>query len=46
MVWLEALKGEDGPVSLKRTVIGEDGKVIKEETIDNGCLRVLPDVRS
>jgi len=38
--WLEALKGEDAPVSMKRTIVDAAGKEIKEETIDSdvcGC---------
>jgi BNR repeat-like domain len=38
--WLEALKGEDNPVSLKRTIVDASGKEVKEETIDGdvcGC---------
>ena len=31
LFWLQALRGEDGPVSLMRTVVGADGKEIKEE---------------
>ena len=42
VLWLEALKGEDGPVSLKRTVVGADGKVIKEEAIDNDVCTCCP----
>jgi hypothetical protein len=42
VVWLEALKGEDGPISLKRTVVGADGKVIKEESIDNDVCTCCP----
>ena len=42
VVWLEALKGEDGPASLKRTVIGADGKVIKEEAMDNDVCQCCP----
>jgi len=42
VVWLEALKGEDGPVSLKRTVVGADGKVIKEEAIDTDVCACCP----
>lgn len=40
VIWLEALHGEDAPVAMKRTVIGSDGKVIKEESLDSdvcGC---------
>jgi hypothetical protein len=38
--WLEALKGEDNPVSLKRTIVDASGKEVREETIDGdvcGC---------
>ena len=38
--WLEALKGEDNPESLKRTFVDASGKEVKEETIDGdvcGC---------
>jgi hypothetical protein len=38
--WLEALKGEDSPVSLKRTIVDASGKEIREEVIDGdvcGC---------
>jgi hypothetical protein len=38
--WLEALKGEDAPVSLKRTIVDASGKEVREETIDGdvcGC---------
>ncbi len=38
--WLEALKGEDNPVSLKRTIVDPTGKEVREETIDGdvcGC---------
>src|SRR5712692_5105284 len=34
ILWLQALKGEDGPVSLMRTIVGADGKEIKEEQLD------------
>jgi hypothetical protein len=40
VIWLEALHGEDAPVAMKRTVLGADGKVIKEESLDSdvcGC---------
>ena len=40
--WLEALKGEDGPVALKRTVISGDGKVIKEESLDSDTCACCP----
>jgi BNR repeat-like domain len=38
--WLEALKGEDAPVSLKRTIVDATGKEVREEVIDGdvcGC---------
>jgi hypothetical protein len=38
--WLEALKGEDAPVSLKRTIVNASGKEISEEQIEGdvcGC---------
>ncbi|MEO8052434.1 MAG: hypothetical protein ABI833_18645 [Acidobacteriota bacterium] len=40
ILWLEALQGEDAPVSLKRTVVNGEGKVVKEEALDTdvcGC---------
>ena len=42
IVWLEALKGEDGPVSLKRTVVSAEGKVIKEESLDSDVCTCCP----
>jgi hypothetical protein len=38
--WLEALKGEDAPVAMKRTIVDATGKEVREETIDSdvcGC---------
>jgi BNR repeat-like domain len=38
--WLEALKGEDAPVALKRTIVDAAGKEVREEQIDSdvcGC---------
>ena len=38
--WLEALKGEDAPVSLKRTIVDATGKEVREEVINGdvcGC---------
>jgi hypothetical protein len=38
--WLEALKGEYAPVSLKRTIVSATGQEVREETIDGdvcGC---------
>ncbi len=42
LVWLEALKGEDAPSALKRTVISSDGKVVKEETLDPDVCTCCP----
>ena len=45
MIWLEALKGEDGPVSLKRTVLTAEGgnpKIAKEETLDSDVCACCP----
>ena len=42
ILWLEALKGEDGPVSLKRTVVSSQGKVLKEESLDNDVCTCCP----
>ena len=40
--WLQALKGEDGPVSLMRTVVGVDGKEIREEQLDPDVCSCCP----
>ena len=42
LMWLEALKGEDGPVSLKRTVISSEGAVVKEESLDPDVCACCP----
>ena len=42
LFWLQALKGEDAPVSLMRTVVGADGKEIKEEELDNDTCSCCP----
>ncbi len=42
VIWLEALKGEDGPVSMKRTIVNSDGQILKEETIDNDVCACCP----
>jgi len=42
IVWLEALKGEDAPVSLKRSVIDAQGKLIKEEILDSDVCACCP----
>ena len=42
LLWLQALKGEDAPVSLMRTVVGADGKEIKEEELDKDVCSCCP----
>jgi len=42
LVWLEALKGEDAPSALKRTVVSSDGKVVKEEILDPDVCTCCP----
>jgi hypothetical protein len=42
LVWLEALKGEDAPSALKRTVVSSDGQVVKEETLDSDVCTCCP----
>jgi hypothetical protein len=40
--WLQALQGEDGPVSLMRSVVSADGKEIKEEELDQDVCSCCP----
>jgi hypothetical protein len=42
ILWLQALKGDDGPVSLMRTIVGADGKEIKEEELDKNTCECCP----
>ena len=42
VVWLEALKGEDAPSALKRTVVNSNGSVVKEETLDSDVCTCCP----
>jgi hypothetical protein len=42
LVWLEALKGEDAPSNLKRTLVSADGKVLKEESLDSDVCTCCP----
>lgn len=42
IVWLEALKGEDAPSALKRTVVNSSGVVVKEETLDSDVCTCCP----
>ena len=34
LIWLEALKGEDSPVAMKRTIVNAAGAIVKEEVLD------------
>ncbi|HWE49544.1 MAG TPA: exo-alpha-sialidase [Bryobacteraceae bacterium] len=42
LIWLQALKGEDGPVTLMRTVVSAEGAVVKEETLDPDVCACCP----
>lgn len=42
LFWLQALKGEDGPTSLMRSVIGADGNEIREESLDSDVCSCCP----
>jgi BNR repeat-like domain len=42
LFWLQALKGEDGPVSLMRSVISANGTETKEETLDSDVCSCCP----
>ena len=42
VVWLEALKGDDAPSALKRTVVNTNGVVVKEETLDSDVCTCCP----
>ena len=42
VVWLDALKGEDAPSALKRTVVSSSGAVLKEETLDSDVCTCCP----
>jgi hypothetical protein len=42
ILWLQALKGEDGPVSLMRTIVDANGKEIKEEELDKDVCSCCP----
>jgi hypothetical protein len=42
LVWLEALKGEDEPSRLKRTVVSSSGKVLKEEILEPDVCTCCP----
>jgi hypothetical protein len=40
--WLQALKGEDGPVSLMRSTIGSNGTELTEEDLDSDVCSCCP----
>ena len=42
LIWLEALKGEDAPSVLKRTLVSSEGKVVKEESLDADVCTCCP----
>jgi hypothetical protein len=42
LIWLEALQGEEAPAVLKRTVVSNDGKVVKEESLDRDVCTCCP----
>ena len=42
LVWLEALKGEDEPSRLKRTLVSSAGKVLKEEILEPDVCTCCP----
>ncbi len=42
LFWLQALKGEDGPVSLMRTIVGADAREIREEELDKDVCSCCP----
>jgi hypothetical protein len=42
ILWLQALKGEDNPAQLMRTVVNADGHAIKEETLDSDVCTCCP----
>ena len=42
LFWLEALKGEDGPVYLMRTVVDASGKEVSEERLDDDVCACCP----
>ena len=42
LFWLQALKGDDGPASLMRSVISADGAEVKEEILDPDVCQCCP----
>jgi len=42
LIWLEMLKGEDGPAALKRTVVNAAGQIVKEERLDDDVCSCCP----
>lgn len=42
LIWLQALKGDDGPASLMRTVVDASGSALKEESINPDVCQCCP----
>ena len=42
LIWLEALKGEDDPSQLRRTLVSSDGKIIREELLEADVCTCCP----
>jgi len=42
LIWLEMLKGEDGPAALKRTVVNAAGQIVKEERLQDDVCSCCP----
>jgi hypothetical protein len=42
LIWLQALKGENGPVSLMRSVVNGSGALVKEESLDSDVCNCCP----
>jgi hypothetical protein len=42
IIWLQALKGDDGPASLMRTVIDASGRILQEENVNPDVCQCCP----
>lgn len=42
LIWLQALKGDDGPASLMRTVVDANGSAVREESINADVCQCCP----
>ncbi len=42
LLWLEALEGEDGPVTMKRSLVNAAGQITKEESLDTDVCACCP----